>query len=255
MSEHIRCELDGNVLVVRMQRAEKKNALTMAMYEGLIAAYEQLANDAAARVMLLTGDADCFTSGNDIQDFLQNPPTGPDSPVSRFLVAAEAAEQPVVAAVNGVAIGVGTTMLLHCDLVYAARSAMLQMPFINLALVPENASSLLLPKIMGRQLASELLLLGEAFTADRACELGIVNQVFDDTALYDGAMDVARKLAAKPPEAMRLSKRLLKGEGTSVKERIQEEGAIFHERLHSPEAIEALTAFMERRAPDFSKFD
>ncbi|MCK5042330.1 MAG: enoyl-CoA hydratase [Sphingomonadales bacterium] len=255
MSEFIKIEQQDGVLVVRIDRPSKKNALTLDMYDAITAAFERLSVESELRVMLLTGVEDSFTSGNDIMDFIQNPPTGENSPVMKFLEAISTAEKPIVVAVNGLAIGVGTTMLLHSDLVYAGKKATFQLPFVNLALVPEAASSLILPKMMGHQKAAELLLLGDKFDAEKAESLGVITRTVADDELFDVAMAAAKNLAAKAPEALRLAKGLMKSKTDNIEERMQEEGVIFQKRLTSPEALEAMTAFMERRKPDFSKFD
>jgi enoyl-CoA hydratase/carnithine racemase len=255
VSEFIKTEQQGRVLVVHIVRPNKKNALTLDMYDALTAVLERLSVESELRVMLLTGTGDSFTSGNDIMDFIQNPPTGDSSPVSKFLAAISRAEKPIVVAVNGLAIGVGATMLLHSDLVYAGASASFQLPFVNLALVPEAASSLILPQMMGHQKAAELLLLGDRFDAKKAENLGIVTRVVGDDELFDVAMAAAENLAAKAPGALRQAKALMKSNASTIEERMQAEGDIFQKRLISPEALEAMTAFMERREPDFSKFD
>jgi enoyl-CoA hydratase/carnithine racemase len=205
--------------------------------------------------VLLTGGEACFTSGNDLSDFLTSPPGGKDSPAMRFLEALSRARKPVIAAVNGMAIGIGVTMLLHCDLVYAGASACFQMPFVNLGLCPEGGSSFLLPRMMGHQRAAELLLLGECFDASTAREAGIVNSVCPDHELRALARAGAEKLAARPPSAMRLAKNLLKrGYAVSLQETMAEEGALFGQLLKSPEAVEAMRAFLERRKPDGNRF-
>lgn len=255
MSELVTSALEDGVLVVTLQRPEKKNALTRDMYEALNAAFGELDSNAKARVLLITGSGDSFTSGNDVLDFIQHPPTGDEDPVSRFLVAIMTAEKPVVAAVNGLAVGVGVTMLLHFDLVYAVPSASLQFPFVNLALVPEAASTKLLPEMIGHKKAAELFMLGQPFSASEAEQLGIINHVTEDAELMDVAMGAARALAKKPPEALRLTKRLMKTSGRTRAEAMQQEGEIFRSRLTSPEVVEALTAFMEKRPADFAKFE
>lgn len=255
MSEFIKIEQQEQILVVRLSRPEKKNALTLDMYDALTQALAKLEADNSLRVILITGSADSFTSGNDIMDFIQNPPTGEHSPVSKFLKAISTCAKPIVVAVNGLAIGIGTTMLLHSDLVYASDKATFQLPFVSLALVPEAASSLILTRMMGHQKAAELLLLGEMFDAEKAAELGIVTKVVDDEKLFETALDAAKNIAQKAPEALRLSKALMKSKTDTIEERMHEEGVIFQKRLTSPEALEAMTAFMERRKPDFSKFD
>jgi enoyl-CoA hydratase/carnithine racemase len=247
--------LDG-ILTVRINRPEKKNALNIAMYGALADALLRADDDPAIRVTLLCGCDDCFTSGNDIADFINFPPTGPDSPVLRFMNAITLAAKPIVAAVSGSAIGVGTTLLLHCDLVYAADTAIFQMPFVTLGLCPEAGSTLLLPQLIGHQRASELLLLGESFSAARAEQLGIITRVVSQADLLQTARSKALQLAAQPAAAVRLTKTLLKrGNSEQLQETTMFEIRCFLERLTSPEAREALRAFMERRKPDYSQFD
>ena len=242
---------DAPIVELRFNRPARKNALTLEMY---VAATEALAAAAAddTRAVVLRGEGGVFTSGNDLGDFIQSPPSGPDSPVIQFLHAITTFEKPLLAAVEGHAVGIGTTMLLHCDLVYAAPSAIFQLQFINLALVPEAASSLILPRMMGHQRAAELLLLGDAFDAERAHELGIINAIVEADTLHEHTLQIARKLTRKAPEALRQSKRLMKGfDSALIAEAIQIEGAVFAERLQSPELMEAVSAFFEKRKPSF----
>lgn len=239
---------------IQINRPEKKNALTLAMYdamtEGLLAAEA----DPGVRVILFAGSDACFTAGNDLGDFLNSPPSGEDSPVFRFLKTLIGAQKPVMAAVQGVAVGIGTTMLLHCDLVYASPSARFQVPFVNLGLTPEAASSLILPQLMGHRRAAELLLLGEMIDAATALEVGLVNAVRADSELEEYVGRKAQQLAAKPPTAVRLSKQLMKRwPAEAVRQAMSAEGEIFIARLRSAEAREAMTAFFERRQPDFSR--
>jgi len=243
------------ILRILIDRPEKKNALNQGMYAALAEAIEEGDRDPDIRVILLQGNGDCFTSGYDLQDFMDSPPAGEGSPVFHFLTAISQAQKPLVAAVRGVAIGVGTTLLLHCDLACAGESAVFQLPFVNLGLCPEAASSLLLPKLVGYRQAAELLLLGEPFDAGRARQIGLVNAVFPDDRVLEETLAVAEKLAARPPASVRLTKALLKkAEARAVAETIAEEGRCFLERLHSPEAAEAFAAFFARRPPDFSPF-
>ncbi len=252
MNDNVVVTNSGGVLEVRFNRPEKKNALTRDMYESVSAAFERADADPAMRVVLLTGTGDTFTSGNDVKDFqgTNNAPRGG----SRFLPAISSLQKPLIAAVNGAAIGVGTTMLMHCDLIVASCSARFVMPVTSLGLVPEAASSLLVPRLLGHQRASALLLLGEPLDAATALEWGLVNRVVDDAALMDTAREMARRLAALPPQAVRLTKRLIKHGMPDVAGRIQEEIGLFTERLASPEAQEAFAAFIEKRKPDFSRF-
>ena len=252
--DHVSATLDGGVLHLVLDRPEKKNALTRAMYARLADSLEEAATDGSVRVVVLSGSGGVFTGGNDLADFMMDPPTGPDSPVFRFLQAAATFPKPLVAAVQGPAIGIGTTILLHCDLAYASADAMLKMPFVDLGLVPEAASSLLLPRLAGRVRAAEMLLFGEAVPAETAREVGLVNAVVEAPVAH--ALEQAAVLAAKPPAAVRLTKALLAHDtAEAVGDAIAREGALFVERLGSPEAAEAFSAFFEKRAPDFSSFE
>lgn len=251
MSEILTNRADG-ILTITINRPEKKNALTSAMYAAMADALEAAETDAAVRVIVFAGNGGAFTAGNDLQDFLNNPPQGDESPVFRFLRAISTASKPLVAAVNGVAVGVGTTMLLHCDLVYVGTDARLSLPFVNLALVPEAASSLLLPAMIGYHRAAELLLLGEPFNAETAKDYGIANAIFPDARVLPEAMQVAAKLAAKPPTALRLTKQLLRQTRGDIAGQMAAEGVHFRSQLKSAEAREAMTAFFEKRPPKFS---
>jgi enoyl-CoA hydratase/carnithine racemase len=246
---------DDGILRIGINRPEKLNAINRQMYSDMAVALEQAEQDDSIRVVLIHGSATCFTSGNDLRDFAQDPPTGEDSPVFKFLVAISQASKPLVAAVNGPAIGVGTTMLLHCDLVYAGESAQFQTPFVNLGLCPEAASSLLLPQLAGYHRAAEMLLLGQPFGAARAYESGLVNGVFAGNKVFQHALSQVQQLAKQPPAAVRLAKRLMKNNSfEAVPEVMAEEGRCFIERLSSPEAAEALGAFFEGRTADFSRY-
>ncbi len=254
MSQHILTTTHDAVLRIQIHRPDKKNALTLGMYDAMTAALLAAEADPAVRVILFAGADTCFTAGNDLGDFLNSPPSGEDSPVFRFLKALITAQKPVLAAVHGVAVGIGTTMLLHCDLVWAGPGARFQTPFVNLGLTPEAASSLILPQLMGHRRAAELLLLGETFDAETALAVGLVNGLRADSELDDYVLHKAQTLAAKPPTAVRLSKELMKRwPAEAVRQTMSAEGEIFIARLHSPEAREAMTAFFERRQPDFSR--
>ena len=255
MSAHVVSRLDGRIARIELARPEKKNAITAEMYAQLAEALARADADPQARVILLSGSRDCFTAGNDLADFLERPPAGTGSPTWRFFEVLPALAKPVVAAVGGPAIGIGTTLLLHCDLVYASSAARFQLPFVPLGIVPEFGSTYLLPLLAGYQRAAELLLLGEAFDAEKAREVGLVSKIVSPEELMGAAEKAAARLAELPPESLRLTKRLLKtGHAEAVRRTIEEEGRIFRERLDSPEAKEALRAFLEKRKPDFSRF-
>lgn len=256
MSEHIHLEREQGLLTLRMDREDKKNALTRAMYGALADALDAADEDRSVRAVLITGSETCFTSGNDVADFIQAPPSGLDSEVFRFMKALFDFGKPVVAAVSGPAVGIGTTLLLHCDLVYVARDAKLKMPFVNLGLCPEYGSSLILPRLLGHARAAELLLLGEAFTGEQAAAWGIANEALaDGAATLARAREMAQRFEQLAPSAVAVSKRLMREPGREELRRvIMEEGELFGQRLRTPEAIEALSAFMQRRTPDFSKF-
>lgn len=254
MGDNVVTTSGNGVLEIRMNRPEKKNALSLAMYTAMAEALESARRDSAVRVITITGTDGCFTSGNDVTDFLANPPAGGDSPVIRFLQTLIAADKPVIAAVNGLAVGIGVTMLLHCDLVYAAETATFQLPFVNLGLVPEAASSMLLPRMAGYHRAAEMLLLGDRFDAHAALAAGLVNSIHPEPALAEVVRQKCAALVAKPPASIRLTKALLKRDIESVPARMAEEGKHFGQQLKSAEVREAVEAFMQRRKPDFSRF-
>ena len=249
----------NGVATIEIARPEKKNALTMAMYQAMADAIDAARADAAVRALLITGQPGIFTSGNDLEDFMQRPPgSGSDadaSPVRQFMRALLDCDKPVVAAVTGAAIGIGTTMLLHCDFVYVADDARLAMPFVGLGLVPEFASSLLVPQLMGQRRAAERLLLGDPFTAEQAVDGGLANAVLPAGEVMAHARRVAERFNALPPGAVREAKRLMRApQREQLLQVIRTEGALFTERLRSPEAMEAFQAFFQKRKPDFSKF-
>jgi enoyl-CoA hydratase/carnithine racemase len=244
----------GPVLEIVFNRPEKKNALTGGMYAAMVDAFRLADADPSIRAVILTGAGDTFTSGNDIKDFQSRAATGEATHASPFLTALSSLTKPLVGAVNGAAIGVGTTMLAHADLVIAARSARFVMPFTSLGLVPEAASSLLFPRLVGHQRASALLLLGEAIDATTAHDWGFVNKVVPEEDLMPTARAIAARLAALPAAAIRQTKELIKNGRPDVPGRIAQELVLFSERLRSPEAAEAFQAFVEKRKPDFSKF-
>jgi enoyl-CoA hydratase/carnithine racemase len=245
---------EAGVMTITFNRLEKKNSITSAMYGELADALGQAEQDGAVRALLIQGDVTIFSAGNDIGDFLNAPPATEDSPVFRFLRGIATFPKPIVASVCGPAVGIGTTMLFHCDLVYAGDNAAFSLPFVNLGLCPEAASSLLVPQMFGYHRAAEALLLGEPFMAEAALEVGLVNRVVPPTEANGIAQAQARKLAAKPLTALIEIKRLMKkAQQPALLERMGEEGQSFARMLREPAAREAFTAFMEKRRPDFSK--
>ncbi len=253
MSEHVRVERDGALLSITLARPERRNAITVAMYAALADAVEKASADPSIRVVAFRGEGQDFAAGNDLADFLDaSTRNGDEIAVWRFLRALAACETPLVAAVHGNCVGIGTTMLLHCDLVVAEEGARFSLPFVDLGLVPEAASSLLLPRIAGRRLAARYLLLGEPFGVDEALAIGLVSH--RASGELDAALRaIVEQLLAKPPEALRQTQRLLRhGARDEILERMQLEGSVFAERLKSPEVKEAITAFFEKRTPDFS---
>lgn len=252
--EDILVHVEAGVMTLTLNRLERKNSITSAMYGAMADALAAAEGDAAVRVAVLQGHETVFTAGNDIGDFLNQPPAGMDSPVFRFLRGIATFSKPLVAAVCGPAVGVGTTLLFHCDLVYAGDNAAFSMPFVNLGLCPEAASSLLVPQMLGYHRAAEALLLGEPFMAEAALELGLVNRVVPPTEANALAQAQARKLAVKPLASVVQTKRLMKGgQQQLVLQQMADEGASFSHLLGQPAAKEAFAAFMEKRKPDFSK--
>lgn len=253
---HVEVGRNGAILDLAINRPEKKNALTAEMYTVLAEAIEQAEADLAIRVILLRGIGENFTAGNDLQDFMQKPWKGEATPPAvRFIRAVAGAKKPIVAAVQGLVVGVGTTILAHCDLVYSTKEARFLMPFIDLGIVPEAASTFLFPLLMGRQRASELFLMGAPLTAQRAYEIGLVNAVLFPEELLATVRAVAQVLAEKPAGAVLACKELMKRPYQAETERaLREEVEIIAERLESPETREALSAFLQKRKPDFSKF-
>jgi enoyl-CoA hydratase/carnithine racemase len=246
--------LADGVLTLTINRVEKKNSFTPAMYAAMADGLEQARNDPAICVTVIQGDITVFSAGNDIGDFLQRKPSTQESPVFQFLRAIASHPKPVIAAVCGPAVGIGTTLLFHCDLVYAGDNAAFSMPFVNLGLCPEAASSLLVPQMMGYHRAAEALLLGEPFMAEAAMEVGLVNRILPPTEVNTMVQAQARKLAAKPLASLIETKRLMKkGQMAQVLAQMSEEGESFARLLQEPAAKEAFTAFMEKRKPDFTK--
>ncbi len=249
----------NGVATIEIARPEKKNALTVAMYQAMTDALQAAGEDAAVRAVLITGQPGVFTSGNDIEDFMTRAPgqgsDALDSPVFQFMRALLACDKPVVAAVTGAAVGIGTTMLLHCDFVYVSDEARLAMPFVALGLVPEFGASLVVPQLMGHRRAAEKLLLGDPFTPEQAVECGIANAVLPASEVLNHARRIAERFNSLPPGAVRESKQLLRApQQAQLLDIIATEGAIFARRLKSPEAMEAFQAFFQKRKPDFSKF-
>jgi len=248
-------ETRDRIARIEIARVEKKNALTGAMYDAMSAALAAAEADSAVRAILIHGTRECFTAGNDLKDFLDRSASGEPSPAFKFISFLPKLTKPLVAAVGGPAVGIGTTMLLHCDLVYASPKARFQMPFVPLGLVPEAASSLLLPMVAGYQRAAELLLLGQPFAAEKALAAGFVTEIVAEEKLLEHARAAAIAVAALPPASVRLTKQLMKRQlGAAIASQMQEEGRIFAERLQSGEAKEAMSAFFEKRKPDFSRF-
>ena len=250
---------DG-ILTIEFNRPERKNAITGAMYQAMADALVDAENDSAVRAILITGKPEIFTAGNDLDDFMKNsapvPGASPeDRPVYQFMRALSGGTKPVVAAVSGAAVGIGTTLLMHCDLVYAADNAKFSMPFSQLGLCPEFASSMLLPQLAGYPRAAEKLLLGEAFLAQEALDMGLVSKVLPLDELLPFAQRQAAKLVALPAASIRATKALMKRSKTeSIKEAMTAENKLFGAMLQEPEAKEAFSAFFEKRKPDFSKF-
>jgi enoyl-CoA hydratase/carnithine racemase len=251
MNALIEVSRSGGVQILRIMRPERKNALTGAMYRALSDALE--AGEASAEIAahVIFGSNGIFSAGNDIADFLATAQgeagLGPD--VLRFIRLLPALEKPLLAGVDGPAVGIGTTLLLHCDLVYASPAAIFSTPFLDLGLVPEAASSLLMPRAMGHVRAFEMLALGEPFSAERALHSGLINGIVPADRLEDVVIAAAVRLANKPPEALRLARRLLKGDPAATRARMDEEAALFTERLRSPEALAAFQAFLGKRGP------
>jgi enoyl-CoA hydratase/carnithine racemase len=245
--------IDAGVMTITFNRLDKKNSITSAMYAVMADAVAQAAADASVRVVLFQGHESIFSAGNDIGDFLNQPPSTQESPVFRFLRGIATFEKPLMAAVAGPAVGIGTTMLFHCDLVYAGDNAAFSMPFVNLGLCPEAASSLLAPRMFGYHRAAEALLMGDPFFAEAAQEVGLVNRVVPPTEVNGYAQAQARKLAGKPLSSLIETKRLMKGDTQDVLQKMDEEGKRFGRMLREPAAKEAFGAFMEKRKPDFSK--
>lgn len=254
MNEHIKLKEEDGVLEITFARPEKKNALSKAMYRAACEALESAQTNPAVSVVLFSAEGDAFTAGNDIEDFAEIANGKAGEPEGhRFVEALGRAEKPIVAAVTGLAVGVGTTLLLHCDLVYVGETAKLMAPFVNLALVPEAASSLLLPARIGHVRAFAMFALGESLSGAEAVALGLANKMLPQNEVVMAARTAAKALAQKPRASLMSTKRLMRN-AAALLARMDEEGKLFAERLKSDEAREAFRAFIERRAPDFSKF-
>ncbi len=245
----------NGVARIAIARPEKKNAITVAMYQAMADAIGAAHDDGAVRAILIHGEPDIFTAGNDLEDFMKNPPAGMDAPVFQFMQTLGLAEKPVVAAVNGAAVGIGTTLLMHCDLVYCADNAMFSMPFVSLGVCSEFASSLTIPLAAGFHKAAEKLLLAEPISAEEALEMQIVNRILPPGEVLDFAIRQAERFNALPPASVRETKRLMKAGWRAMTEKlIVDEAKTFEKLLRGAEAKEAFTAFFERRKPDFSRF-
>lgn len=254
MTSDVVVERGNRVQILRLSRPDKKNALTRAMYTALCDAIEAGDADPAISAHVIIGSGGMFTAGNDIGDFLAagSDAGNKNTEVLRFIRLLPLIKKPIIAAVDGISIGIGTTLLFHCDLVYATPASTFATPFLDLGLVPEAGSSLLMPRVMGYHRAFEMLVLGDPFSADRACSAGFVNAVVPADALESTAVKAAQRLAAKPPEALALARQMLRGDARDVTQRVNEEAAAFARRLSSPEAREAFQAFIEKRPPRFS---
>ncbi len=254
MSEHVRVEKEGAVLAITLARPERRNAITIAMYSALADAIESASNDTSVRVITLCGEGQDFAAGNDLADFLEAAPRNDEEiPVWRLLRTVATCKTPIVAAVHGNCVGIGTTILLHCDLVVADENTRFSMPFVDLALVPEAASTLLFPRIAGRRRAARYLLLAEPFGAPEAEAIGLVSRVAPNGTLNSKLNEIVSSLLAKPPEALRQTQKLLRhGASEEIIERMKLESSIFADRLASREVKEAITAFFEKRKPNFS---
>jgi enoyl-CoA hydratase/carnithine racemase len=251
----IAVETRNGVARIGIARPEKKNAITVAMYQAMACAVAAAHDDASVRAILFHGEKDIFTAGNDLEDFAKNPPAGMDAPVFQFMQALGLAEKPVVAAVNGAAVGIGTTMLMHCDLVYCADNAMFSMPFVSLGLCSEFASSLTIPMAAGFHKAAEKLLLADPISAEEALEMQIVNRILPPDEVLGYALRQAERFNLLPPASVRETKRLMKLSWRAMSEKlIVEEAKSFERLLRGAEAKEAFSAFFERRKPDFSRF-
>lgn len=256
MSEHIQITDNATIKTIRFNRANKKNAITQSMYDAMADGIDD-ANQGDTTAIVILGQPGVFCAGNDITDFMTNAMSSDfsTSPTIRFLKALATSKKPLIAGLDGMAIGIGATMLLHCDMVFASQSATLKTPFLNLGVVPEAASSLIAPRIMGPQRAFEMLIMGTTFTAEDAQKAGIINHVVSSDEVEEKALAAARILSELPPEALTVSRGLLRGSLSDILARIDEEAALFTQRLKSEEAREAFTAFLEKRPANFKKLN
>ncbi len=256
MSENISTQLEDGILYVTLNRLDKKNAITNDMYIELINIVAEYESNQQAKVLLLTGSKMCFTAGNDMVSFLEQPPVDDNSESPSFLRAISLAKKPLMAAVNGPVVGIGATMLMHFDLVYAGSSAKFVMPFCNLGICPEGGTTLLLPQMIGHKKACELIMFGEPFDSQTAKECGFINDFFNDDEYLDKIISKAKKLAKQPASSIRLTKAMLKhNHAPAMKETLYHEGVEIRKALKTPESREAMSAFMEKRRPDFSQFN
>jgi len=245
----------AGLLAITFNRPERKNSVTAAMYEGLVRTLNEAANDAQIRVVVLSGNEQSFCAGNDLGDFVTNPPNTADAPVWQFLRALSVFPKPVIAAVCGAAVGIGTTMLLHCDLVFVGDNAKFSLPFVNLGVCPEGASTLLLPRLIGYQRAARTLLMGEPFDAQSALQMGLANQILPAADTLAFALSEAAKLVAKPLSSVVETKRLMKmSERAAIEAQMSEEAVVFGRMVTAGAAKEAIAAFGAKRKPDFSQF-
>lgn len=251
MTTDILTKIENRVLTITFNRPDKKNAITAAMYQTMADAMADANTNDDVRAVLFTANGDAFTAGNDLMDFRDNPPVTEDASVSQFLKQLVLAKKPLVAAVNGIAVGVGFTMLLHCDIVYLSETAQISAPFVDLALVPEAASSLLLPARIGHAQAAEIFMLGKRMSAAEAKTAGVASDVFAPDMLAAAAQKAAIMLSKKAPAALQQTKRLMRGDTDAVTTRMTEESKVFGAQLLSPELAEAVMAFMQKREPDF----
>lgn len=254
MTNDIQSEQRGALFIIRFNRPEKKNALTLEMYNELNNLLDKAARDDKVKVLIFSSTSNDFTAGNDVKDFLENPPLTNDAPVYKFVNKLARFEKVMIAAVDGLAVGLGFTMLLHCDFVYMSEKTKLMAPFVNLGLVPEAGSTKLLKELVGQKKTAEILLLGNLLIGSQAVELGIATELLDSEKLEAKAIDVGEVLSRKPPTALNLTKELLQSKEEII-EVVQKEIEFFREQVKSPEAREAFEAILEKRKPDFSKFN